>query len=192
MIGKSLFIGDQIELTALDPEKDAEALSTWSSDKEFVGQFLEGPFRQYPIYELKKKVKEILKKADENNRSYYFAVRKKEDPTLVGLLRFGWIWPSQQVGRLFLDFGTEESRRLYGAEVLKMALRYAFMELSFHRLWAELPGNNLAKMELYEKAGFLREVQRREAVFFDGKYYDEITYSILKPEWKKSQVEVQS
>jgi RimJ/RimL family protein N-acetyltransferase len=186
MIGNSLFIGDQIEFTALDPEKDSEALSSWSSNPEFVAQFLEGPFRLYPVFELKKKMKEQLKKADETKRSYYFAIRKKEDPALIGLLKFGWILASAQVGKLFIEFGSGELWQKYGLEGLQMALRYAFMELSFHRVWMEIPGNNLEKIDLFEKTGFLREVQRREAVFFNGKYYDQLVYSILKPEWKKT------
>jgi RimJ/RimL family protein N-acetyltransferase len=64
------------------------------------------------------------------------------------------------------------------------------MELSLHRLWTELSEHNPQKMLLFEKAGFLREVQRKEALFFDGKYFDQLDYSILKPEWKKLQEEV--
>ena len=71
-----------------------------------------------------------------------------------------------------------------------MTLRYAFMELSLHRLTLFIPSYNEAEIDLYEKAGFLRESQRRQAVFYDGKYYDELVYSLLRPEWKKLNVEV--
>jgi RimJ/RimL family protein N-acetyltransferase len=106
------------------------------------------------------------------------------------LLIFGWIWSSQQTGRLFLFFEDELSLRQYGEESLNLGMRYAFMELSLHRLWTELSDHNPVKLEIFEHAGFLREVQRKEARFFDGKYYDQLDYALLKPEWKKLQEEV--
>jgi RimJ/RimL family protein N-acetyltransferase len=185
MIGKSLFIGENIEFTALDPEKDTEILSSWTRDQVFVQHLFEEPFRQYAVYELKKKIKEKIKKADENQRGYFFAIRKKGEAEIIGLLRFGWIFHSHQSGRLFLDFSTEECLLEFGNEALKMALRYAFMEMSLHRLWVEFSTHQIEEINLFEKAGFLREVQRRDASFFDGKYFDQVQYSILKPEWKK-------
>ena len=61
----------------------------------------------------------------------------------------------------------------YGDEVLKLGLRYAYMELSLHRLWTELSEHNPVKLAIFERAGFLRETQRKEALYFDGKYFDQ-------------------
>ena len=190
MIGKSLFIGNEIELTSLNPEKDVEALSLWTTDQEFVKEFLEGAFRPHTAFELKKTLAEKIKKADERKSAYYYAIRRIGKPELVGLLIFGWLWDSNQTGRLFMFFEDQASLIEYGAETLRMAMRYAFMELSLHRLWTELSEHNPEKLGLFEKAGFIREVQRKEALFFDGKHYDQLDYAILKPEWKKLQEEV--
>lgn len=192
MIGTSLFIGQQIELTAINPEKDMEALSAWTADQEFVKEFLEGDFHPYSAAELKKAISEKIKKADENHGAYYFAIRPIGKPDVVGVLIFGWIWSSQQSGRIFLFFEDKASLEQYGEEVLKLGLRYAFMELSLHRLWTELSDHNPTKLTIFEKAGFLRETQRKEALFFDGTYYDQLDYAMLKHEWKKLQEEVQN
>ena len=190
MIGNSLFIGKQIELTALNPEKDMEALSTWTAYQEFVKEFLEGPFRPYAPFELKKVFEEKIKKANERNNAYYFGIRQVGKPELIGLLVFGWIWSSQQTARLFVYFEDQKALEQYGEETLRLGLRYAFMELSLHRLWTELSEHNPVKMKIFERSGFLRETQRREALFFDGRYFDQLDYAILKPEWKKLQEEV--
>jgi RimJ/RimL family protein N-acetyltransferase len=190
MIGTSLFIGNEIELTALDPEKDVEVLSTWTSDQEFVKEFMEGNFRPYSAAEFKKAIAEKIKKANETFGAYYFAIRPIGKPEIIGLLVFGWIWHSQQTGRLFLFFEDENALMKFGDEVMQLALRYSFMELSLHRLWTELSDHNPAKMAIFERAGFLRETQRAEALFYDGKHYDQLDYAILKPEWKKLQEEV--
>ena len=192
MIGTSLFIGKNIELTAINPEKDVESLSLWTTDQEFVKEFLEGDYRPYSAAELKKAISEKIKKADENHGSYYFAIREIGKPEIIGLLIFGWIWSSQQTGRIFLFFDEVTSLEKYGDEVLKLGLRYAYMELSLHRLWTELSEHNPVKLAIFERAGFLRETQRKEALFFDGKYFDQLDYALLKPEWKKLQEEVEN
>lgn len=187
MIGKSLFIGELIEWTALDPEKDAAVLSTWTANLQFSAQLFEKPVRQYAVHEVKKKIKEQLKSADEKKNEFIFAIRKKESKEMIGLIRFGWLQFSQQSSRLSLDFSSEEALKLFGNEVLTMALRYGFMEMSLHRIWSILPGNQDNQILLLESAGFLREFQSREASFHEGQFYDVLGYSLLKPEWKKNQ-----
>lgn len=187
MIGKSLFIGDLTEWTALDPEKDAAALSTWTANLQFSSQLFQKPGRPYAVHEVKKKVKEQLKESDEKKNEFVFAVRKKGTREMVGLLKFGWLQFSQQSARLFLDFESDEAISLYGEEVISMVLRYGFMEMSLHRIWLMLSGHQQKEISLFEAAGFLRENQRREASFYEGRFYDSLGYSLLKPEWKKKQ-----
>ena len=69
---------------------------------------------------------------------------------------------------------------------------YAFMEMSLYRLSLFIPSYNNDEIELYEKAGFLREVQRRDCAFYEGKLYDELEYAILRPEWKQRYLEVKN
>jgi len=191
MIGKSLFIGELTEWTALDPEKDAAVLSAWTTNLQFSSQLFEKPGRLYAVHEIKKKVKEQLKEADEKKNEFIFAIRKKGTKEIVGLLKFGWLQFSQQSARLFLDFESDEALSLLGSEVMFMALRYGFMEMSLHRIWIILSGHQVKEISLFESAGFLRENQRRDASFHDGRFYDSLGYSLLKPEWKnKQQVEV--
>jgi RimJ/RimL family protein N-acetyltransferase len=185
MIGKSLFIGELTEWTALDSEKDAAVLSTWTSNMQFSSELFQKPAKYYPVHEVKKKIKEQLKEADEKKNEFIFAIRKKGTKEMVALLKFGWIQFSQQSARLFLDFESDEALNQFGEEILTMTLRYGFMEMSLHRIWLGLSGHQLNEIKLFESAGFLRENQRREAAFYDGKFYDSLGYSLLKPDWKK-------
>lgn len=187
MIGKSLFIGDLTEWTSLDPDKDAAELSAWTANLQFSSQLFDKPGRLYAVHEIKKKVKEQLKAADEKKNEFIFAVRKKGTREMICLLKFSWLQFSQQSSRLFLDFESDEALKLYGREVMSMALRYGFMEMSLHRIWMILPGYQMKEISLFESAGFLREFQSREASFHDGRFHDLMGYSLLKPEWKKNQ-----
>lgn len=187
MNNKSLFEEGAIRLTALDPEKDAEVLSGWTQSPSFVKHHFRGIFRPYMVSEVKKKMKETLKKAGERNLEFYFAVREVESGKIVGLVKFGCISGSNQVSWMYIDMVDEAAFSTHAKIVLQMALRYAFMELSLHRVGVDIPAYKEEEITLYEEAGFLRESQRRQAEFYNGKYYDQMVYAMLRSEWKKQQ-----
>lgn len=190
MIGRSLFVGQQVELTSLDPEKDSAVLSIWARDPIFYRRMFRRTLRPMSIPELKKKLQETLKEADEKHEGIYFAVRKIDTPEIIGLIWYPWIDGQHQTSYMGIAFGSDEEFDAYSVETMKLALYYAFMELSLHRLVIVARGNEPKWIELVEKFGFLREVQRRENVFSQGRYFDEYVYALLKSEWKQKQNEV--
>jgi len=127
-----------------------------------------------------------LKKAEERRHSYYFAIRLSEGGDLIGFTCIVWVLHTHQTARFFIDFNKEENLLAHGDETLKLMLRYAFMEVSLHRLATVVSTYETSLILLLERFGFLREVQRREAVFHDGQYFDELDYALLKPEYKKT------
>lgn len=190
MINRPLFENGQVRLTALDPEKDAETLSRFTQDPAFVKHYFDGIYRPYMMTEIKKKIKEMLKKAADSRSYYYFAVREKLDGRLVGMVKLGYLVGSNQSTWLYVDMIDEQVFDAHSRAVLRMVLEYAFMELSLHRVSVHLPAYRTCELEMYEEAGFLRESQRRQAVFHNGEYHDELVYSLLRPEWKKLLQEV--
>jgi RimJ/RimL family protein N-acetyltransferase len=185
MLGKSLYLGEQIELSAIDAEKDAALFSQWSEQRAFNSHFTYGIFRPVAEHEMKKKLEELLKKIDEKRNAYFFVVRKREGSEPIGLAWIRNILHAHQVGSIHVDFGSDADLVKYGSEAMDMMLRYGFMEASLHRLDAALAGYETEMISLYESKGFLREVQRREAAYHAGRYWDEMIYAILKPEYKK-------
>ena len=189
MNNRSLFTGKHTHWTAIDPERDAVTISGWTRSGEFVSHYFNGIFKLFSTVEVTKRFKECLKKGDESKLDYYFAIRKIEGEDLVGLLHVGRINSSNQTSWLSVDLQEVGAFENYGSEVLAMTLRYAFMELSLYRLFTIIPSYNEIEIALFEKMGFLREVQRRQAIFHAGQYFDALVYAILRPEWKKNQKE---
>lgn len=191
MIGRSLYLGQGVDLTSLDPEKDAAVLSAWTASPEFFGCFADGYYRLMPEYEMKKKLTEKLKKAEDKRNAYHFGLRKHESDELVGYTAITWILPSHQVGFLHLYLHQEENWQSYGPEALNLVLRFGFMEASLNRLEVAIAADQEMLMKLLEKNGFLREVQRREARFKGGQYQDELVYGLVKADYKKMLVEAE-
>jgi len=191
ILGKQLFIGKGVDLTSIDAEKDAATFSKWAEQPQFNRRFNFGMFRLIPEHEMKKKLAENLKKAEEKRNAFLFAVRKHDGGDLIGFARIIWILHAHQVGTLFIDFGEETDLIKHGAETLQMMLRYGFMEANLNRLDVTLPAYETEMIALYESKGFLREVQRREAAFHANRRWDELVYALLKPDFKKNNEEEQ-
>jgi RimJ/RimL family protein N-acetyltransferase len=191
ILGKSLFIGEQIEFTELDPEKDSKVLAEWSRQPAFSSRLFRGPFKPQSTAEVKKKLTDLLKEADESFQAIYFGIRKLNSPELIGLCWFGWIDASNQASMMNLLFGSDTDLRDQGHEAIKMVLHYAFMEMNLHRVAVTIRADEPQLLALYEGNSFLREVQRREAVFSQGQYLDEYLYALLKPEWLQKRKEIE-
>jgi RimJ/RimL family protein N-acetyltransferase len=190
MIGKSLYEGELVDLSAIDAEKDAVTFSKWSADPAFHRMMDESFFRQITSFELKKKLEEKLKKADERHDNYYFALRKHESDELVGYAAFIWLRTSHQVGAMHFYIANSDNWLILGQEAFQKLLRFGFMELSLNRIEIILPSTHDKLIGLVEKYGFLREVQMREANFQDGKFVDRLIYGLLRSDYKKSLAEV--
>ena len=189
MIGKPLYMGEKIRLTALDVEKDSASLAKWTEQHGFHRRINFGMYRLISEYEMKKLLDEKLKKSDEGSKELYFAVRRVDGDDLVGLAKIVDIYASNQTANLQIDFGDPADLLKYGDELLEMMTRYAFMEISLYRLQAFCSAYEMDLTALMEKHGFLRDVQRREAVFHAGKNWDTFIYAMLRDEYLRTREE---
>ena len=75
----------------------------------------------------------------------------------------------------------------YGTEATELMLAHAFNRLSLHRVALTVFEFNERAIRSYEKCGFKPEGRARDAIFRDGRFWDEIHMSILAPEWHARQ-----
>lgn len=68
---------------------------------------------------------------------------------------------------------------------MRLALRFAFMELNLHRVTLDVFEYNPRAIRSYEKAGFREEGRRRQLLLRNGRRWDEIEMGILREEWLK-------
>jgi RimJ/RimL family protein N-acetyltransferase len=70
-----------------------------------------------------------------------------------------------------------------GTEATRLVLGHAFDVLGLHRVGLEVYAFNPRGRRAYEKAGFVTEGVRREALRFDGEWVDAVVMSVLDHEW---------
>lgn len=73
----------------------------------------------------------------------------------------------------------------YGTEVMRLVLRHGFNTLNLNRVALEVYESNPRAIRSYEKAGFVHEGRKRQAMFKDGKYLDVLLMSVLRSEWQE-------
>lgn len=71
----------------------------------------------------------------------------------------------------------------YGTEALQLAIDYGFTTLHLHRISLGVFEFNPRAIHVYEKIGFVREGVERDALFWEGRFYNQIIMSILEHEW---------
>jgi RimJ/RimL family protein N-acetyltransferase len=189
-IHTSLYEGRLIRLGPIDHEKDPAIESKWTHDAEYLRLLDTSPARPVSPAGMKKKYEALEKEIEESKNQFYFTIRlRSDDPEqndrLVGLAKLYEIEWTHSVGQIVLGIGDPGDRRKgYGTEVLDLLLRYAFAELNLFRLSTLIPEYNIGALRLFEKAGFIQEVRRRQALNRDGRFWDLIHVGLLQDEWQ--------
>ena len=70
----------------------------------------------------------------------------------------------------------------YGTEAAGLIIRYGFEQLNLHRISSSAWSFNERSIKMHLKAGFKEEGRRREAVYKNGAYHDEVMFGLLRLE----------
>jgi len=189
-----LFESQNLRLTPLDAEKDAQAISLWTYELDIAARLREDqPARPMAAMEVKKIYERWQKEADDSNRQFLFAIRKREtyhteNDTVIGVLRIMHVEWVHGAAYLDLVIGDHEDWQRFAREALDLALRYAFDELSLFRVTAVIAEHNQQASDLFEQARFTLEVRQRQAVYYNRQAWDKLHFGLLRPEWKMQQL----
>lgn len=72
----------------------------------------------------------------------------------------------------------------YGGEATKLMVDHAFGTLGLHRVALSVFGFNERAIRAYLRVGFVTEGKAREAIWRDGRWWDEFHMSVLEPDWR--------
>ncbi len=186
-ISQSLYNGALIRLGPIDYENDAPLESKWTHDASYLRLLELEPARPLSVSQVKKRYEALEKEAEESKNLFYFTIRTQpagEIPSrFVGHARLYWIEWTHGNAWIRLGIGDPQDRQLgYGSEALRLLIHFAFAELNLYRLSAEVAEYNTAALRLFEKAGFMREVCRRQALNRDGRAWDLFHLGLLQSE----------
>ena len=112
------------------------------------------------------------------------AIHVREGDRLIGTCAFSQVDGDNGAALFHITIGERDAwGRGYGTEATALMLDHAFARLGLHRVALSVFEFNVRAIRAYEKCGFLVEGRARDAIFRDGRFWDEIHMSILAPEW---------
>jgi len=168
---------------------NAALLNQWVNDPELAYATDDSPPDQP---ETLAETKEYLETIQANNRldgnRIDYAIRLGADNRCIG---FGQIVRIDRYNKhclLSIIIGdTSQRQKGYAAEALRQVIAVCFGPLGLHRVGAEIFSFNTPSIRLFESLGFVREGVKRESVWKKGRFADECSYSLLRPEWRHRQ-----
>ncbi len=79
----------------------------------------------------------------------------------------------------------------YGTEATRLMVDHAFGALGLHRIGLSVFEFNERAIRSYVSCGFVIEGRARQAIWRDGRWWDELSMSILDAEWRQRRDEQQ-
>lgn len=117
--------------------------------------------------------------------TYQFAITLADSGKLVGStgLRRNAHHPYEAA--LACELDPAHWGRGFGSESCHSMIDFAFRELGLNRVYSQVISENRAAIRMIIAAGMQREGLFRENRFFDGHWWDTLSYAILASDWKK-------
>src|SRR3990172_1693053 len=160
------------------------AVVRWYRDPE-LARLSRYQTRPMPFEEIEHFFRTRLLAAD----AFAYAIHQRPSGRLVGLTTFSNLDPDNGTALFHITIGELDAQdRGLGTEATELMIRHAFDVLGLHRIGLSVFAFNDRAIRAYEKAGLKVEGRVREAIWRDGRHWDEVQMGILADEWRAGRV----
>jgi RimJ/RimL family protein N-acetyltransferase len=168
--------GERLYLAPINAA-DADSYVKWMNDP-----YVATNFAQYPqLVSSKQDLRWIFEPPDDMHR---YAIVLLDGDILIGSISLHNISHRNRNAFIGIFLGEEEHRgKGYGAEAIRLILRYGFETQNLHNIMLSVQADNAAAIACYKKVGFREAGRRREWMFKAGKYVDMVFMDILESEF---------
>ena len=113
------------------------------------------------------------------------AIHVRETGRLIGTCAFSHLDGDNGAALYHITIGERDAwGRGYGTEATDLMLEHAFEQLGLHRVGLSVFSFNERAIASYRKSGFVVEGTLRQAIWRDGRFWDEHEMGILADEWR--------
>lgn len=160
-------------------KSDVPAMVEMFNDKSINKFIYRAP---YPYK--KKDALKFLNKFSKQKENKAFAIFRKEDNVLVGVITIKDIDKKLKSAAIGYSLHRKYRNRGYMIEAAKRVLKYGFKTLKLNRIEIRCAKDNKASKKVIKKLGAKKEGVLRDECFVNGKLHDNMVHSILRKEYK--------
>lgn len=118
-------------------------------------------------------------------RGIRWGITIRGDEKLVGSAGFyKWVQPEGYQAEMGYDLNPAYWGRGIMTEALETIIQYGFDHMRLHRIEVLIPHHNRRSQKLVRGLGFKREGVLRDHYFIEGRFADDVIFSLLKAEWE--------
>lgn len=124
--------------------------------------------------------------ADQGKTAYMFTVCLLADDRPIGsvsLFDLDLVNGSAGLGILIGEPG--DRGRGHGTDTLEALVAFGFANLRLERIWLDVFDFNPGARRVYERVGFKHEGVLRNAIFREGRFFDDHRMAMLSGEWRE-------
>jgi ribosomal-protein-alanine N-acetyltransferase len=150
-----------VELTAFEPPKDLEAA------KQEIQTYCIDLFR--------------------SDNGLRWGVELNGSSGLIGTLGYyKWVKSGGFHAQMGYDLLREFRRKGIMKEAMTAAIDYGFQHMQLNRIQIMVDPRNTPSLGLVKSLGFTKEGMLRDSQFFRGRFVDDVVFSLLRREWRRS------
>src|SRR5690348_10010385 len=170
--------GERVVLRRHVPD-NLVAFQRWYSDPEVVRltRYQDGPMRRDEI-------DRFFAARALGTDSLAMAIHVRETNRLIGTCALSQLDSDNGSALFHITIGEKDAwGHGYGTEATRLMIDHAFRGLGLHRVALTVFAFNDRAIRSYQSVGFVLEGRAREAIWREGRWWDEIAMSILDSEW---------
>ena len=160
-------------------QDNVRAFQRWYSDPEVVRltRYQDGPMRRDEI-------ERFFAARALSRDSLALAIHVRDGDRLIGTCALSQLDADNGSALFHITIGEKDAwGRGYGTEATCLMIDHAFTGLGLHRIALTVFAFNERAIRSYRRVGFVVEGRAREAIWREGRWWDEISMSILDSDW---------
>lgn len=169
-------IGKNITLRAVEPE-DVEVIYQWENDSSVWHlSHTISPISRFDVEQYVMNVDKDIFSAKELR----LMIINKVTNSAVGTIDIFDFNPIHHRAGLGILIREDERRKGFASETLDLVLDYCFDKLELHQLYANIIPDNFKSRQLFESKNFKQIANKKEWLFINNKWTDELLYQLIK------------